>query len=540
MAMTGQESFKHALAELCKARFPIIYVTTWEEERVAECIQELAEDASLIKTPRKVMRWSSTRGFHGPNTGAVKDSTAPLKAFEHIASFPEPGLFLFLDMHPRFGCNGRPPDFDVIRRLRDLVVELRTSPQPKTVIFISPTLQLPPELQKDVTVLDFDLPSVDELRAVLEQMIETNTKVAVDRKELPRLIEAALGLTQQEAENTFARAMARDGKLDKDDVDVVLEEKRQIIKKTGVLEFIRTDQRIENVGGLDNLKRWLEKRNDSWTEEARKYNLPAPRGVLITGIPGCGKSLLAKAMSAVWKLPLLKLDVGRIFSGLVGSSEQNMREAIRTAEAVSPSILWIDEIEKGFGGQSSAGDSGTSSRVFATFLTWMQEKTRPVFVIATANNIDRLPPEMLRKGRFDEIFFVGQPTWAERKDIFRIHIGARVTHPDVMGDVTAQDDDLIGQLATRTDGFVGAEIEHIVESALFDAFAEKRAIRREDLFRAIGNTEPLCRTQAEQIKAIREWARNRAVAASKPDVNGEGVHAEGMPSGPAGRQPVDL
>ncbi|MCS4525217.1 AAA family ATPase [Clostridium botulinum] len=219
-----------------------------------------------------------------------------------------------------------------------------------------------------------------------------------------------MGLTLQEAENAFARAMVEDGKLNIDDIEVVLEEKCQVIKKTGILEFMKSDLKMEDVGGLENLKRWISKRNKSWLDSAQKYNLPAPKGVLITGVPGCGKSLTAKAISAMWQLPLLRLDMGKIFSGVVGSSEENMRKAIKTAEAVSPSILWIDEIEKGFGGASSSGDSGTSMRIFGTFLTWMQEKIKPVFVVATANNISNLPSELLRKGRFDEIFFVDLPT----------------------------------------------------------------------------------------------------------------------------------
>lgn len=212
--------------------------------------------------------------------------------------------------------------------------------------------------------------------------------------------------------------MIERGCLDQDSVDIIVEEKRQIIKKTGVLEYVKSDLNMDDVGGLGNLKKWLKKRNRAWMSEAASYNLPAPKGVLITGVPGCGKSLTAKAISAYWKLPLLRMDIGRIFSGIVGSSEENMRNAIKTAEAVAPSILWIDEIEKGFSGVGGSNDSGTSTRVFGTFLTWMQEKKNPVFVVATANNIHALPSEMMRKGRFDEIFFVDLPTFEERKAIF--------------------------------------------------------------------------------------------------------------------------
>ncbi len=311
-----------------------------------------------------------------------------------------------------FGVQGKNIDYNLIRKVRDLVTVLKASPNPKSVVFISPTVILPNELQKDVTILDFDLPTIDEIKRMLDEMIYVNEQsgrieMDLNEGEKEKICKAALGLTLQEAENAFARAMVEDGKLNIDDIEVVLEEKCQVIKKTGILEFMKSDLKMEDVGGLENLKRWISKRNKSWLDSAQKYNLPAPKGVLITGVPGCGKSLTAKAISAMWQLPLLRLDMGKIFSGVVGSSEENMRKAIKTAEAVSPSILWIDEIEKGFGGASSSGDSGTSMRIFGTFLTWMQEKTKPVFVVATANNINSLPSELLRKGRFDEIFFCG-------------------------------------------------------------------------------------------------------------------------------------
>ena len=297
-------------------------------------------------------------------------------------------------------------------------------------------------------------------------------------------------------------------------LSIILDEKNQVIKKTGMLEFVKSDLSIDDVGGLENLKRWLLKRNKSWSDTASKYNLPLPKGVLITGVPGCGKSLTAKAISAVWKLPLLRLDMGKIFSGIVGSTEENMRKAIQTAEAVAPSILWIDEIEKGFSGVSgSSGDGGISSRIFGTFLTWMQDKTKAVFVVATANNISNLPSEMLRKGRFDEIFFVDLPTEKERKDIFQLHLKKRLTNSEISGNVDINDG-LLTELSGRTEGFAGAEIEQIVVAALFEAFSEDRALEIKDLFKVISNMVPLSVTQSEQIMQIRNWANVRAVAAT--------------------------
>jgi SpoVK/Ycf46/Vps4 family AAA+-type ATPase len=250
--------------------------------------------------------------------------------------------------------------------------------------------------------------------------------------------------------------------------------------------------------------------------DAAEWAVPAPKGILITGIPGCGKSLTAKCVSTLWGLPLLRLDIGKVFSGLVGSSEQNMRGALKLAEAVSPSILWIDEIEKGFG-SSGGGDSGTSSRVFGTFLTWMQEKSSAVFVIATANKIDALPPEFLRKGRFDEIFFVDLPTAAERRPIWELHLSRRLQSGSRAAGAVKVDDPLLDDLVVISEGFSGAEIEQGVISACFDAFAEQRALLAEDLRRAVTNTVPLSVTQAEQITQIRRWADTRAVAATAAD-----------------------
>jgi SpoVK/Ycf46/Vps4 family AAA+-type ATPase len=287
-----------------------------------------------------------------------------------------------------------------------------------------------------------------------------------------------------------------------------MEEKIQVIKKTGILEFIKSDYSIKDIGGLDNLKNWLLKRNNSWSEQAKRYCIPAPKGVLVTGVPGCGKSLTAKAMSTIWQLPLLKLDFGKVFSGLVGSSEENMRRALATAEAVAPSILWIDEIEKGLSGLGSNGDSGVSSRIFGQFLTWMQEKESPVFVIATANNISNLPPELLRKGRFDEIFFVDLPTKQERIDIFKIHLLKRNK------DITKFD---LNLLAEKTNGYSGAEIEQAIISALYDAFDENREVELNDIIVNIEKSVPLSITMKEKIDWLRNWAKDRAVPASKQE-----------------------
>lgn len=518
MRQSANIEFKTLISNLMRARFPFLYIPTWEEERALSVIQAVAEDEVLIKTVRKVFTWSLTSGLAEMGKKYNDDLKDPLKCLDFIERYDQPAIFILKDLHIYFGVGGRQPDPQIIRKIRDLLPFLKQSINPKNVIIVSPTLTIPTELQKEITIVDFDLPTFSELKTILGEMIEANKasgRILIELTDLEeeKLAKAALGLTLHEAENAFARAMVDDGKLNIKDVDVILEEKRQIIKKSEILEFIKSDLNINDVGGLENLKRWLMKRNKSWLDSAQEYGLPSPRGVLITGVPGCGKSLVAKSISAMWQLPLLRLDMGKIFSGIVGSSEENMRKAIKTVEAVSPSILWIDEIEKGFSGTTQAGDSGTSSRIFGTFLTWMQEKTKPVFVVATANNIHSLPAEMLRKGRFDEIFFVDLPTKKERVEIFRLHMNKRLNSPKARGHFQI-DENILYQLAELTEGYAGAEIEQIVITALFEAFSEDRAITQEDFIKAIHTTVPLSVTQAEQIQGIREWANVRAVAAT--------------------------
>ena len=345
-----------------------------------------------------------------------------------------------------------------------------------------------------------------------------------------------MGLTVQEAENAFAKAMVNDGCLNVGDVDLIIQEKSQVIKKNNLLEYVDSKVNIDDVGGLENLKNWLRKRDKSWSSAAAKYGLPAPKGVLLTGVPGCGKSLVAKSISSMWHLPLLRFDVSKVFNMYVGNSESNMREAIKTAEAIAPCILWIDEIEKGFSGLGGGGDSGTSSRIFGTFLSWMQEKTKPVFVVATANNINGLPSEMMRKGRFDEIFFIDLPTFNERKQIFRVHLESRLKDPTVIGNFTI-DENSLNHLADLTEGFGGAEIEQIVIMGLFDAFSQSRSISMNDFENSIKNTVPLSVTQKEQIRSIRDWANIRAVAATaqedRKDYKLENIPEDNTPEPPS-------
>ncbi len=505
------------LTSFIKARFPYIYIESYEEDRVVKHIENILNNQ--LKTSREILVWSQSSGLKNRNK-LISNTKSPGQILEFIKKYEQNAIFILFDFHVFFGNNHRAGDNETIRQLRDLIPYIKRSEARKTVIFVSPELNIPQTLEKDIVIYDFNLPNLEQIKDSLNRMISINTKVDssnLSEEDKDKLCKAALGLTMQETENAFALAMVNDGKLNAKDIKVVLEEKMQVIRKNGLLEYVQTDLDIDDIGGLDNLKKWLLKRNNSWSEKAKKYCIPSPKGVLVTGVPGCGKSLTAKAMSAIWNLPLLRLDLGKIFSGIVGSSEENLRKAIKTVEAVSPSILWVDEIEKGLSGATSSNDGGVSTRIFGAFLTWMQEKTAPVFVIATANNISKLPPELLRKGRFDEIFFVDLPTFNERKEIFSVHLKKRLKDEEVTRDIKPDDENLIRYLAEHTEGFIGSEIEQVVITALCDAFFENRALEFQDFVKAIENTVPLSKTQKEQIVALREWANIRAVSASSKE-----------------------
>lgn len=520
--MTELTSFQQTLTELIRARNPVLLVETQEPDRVLDAVDELLA-AGAIPRGRAVQTYTLTSGLH-TRSGQAGHRVAPEQALLDAIKVSEPTIFVFQDVHHQLGVGGRPAEPGLVRAILDAAAAFRTGPVAHTLLIVAPGLTLPLDLEKAVTVVDLPLPSASEISAALDQFLAANRdaiSVDLDAADRERLIQAAQGLTLAEAENAFARAIVTDRVLNADDIGLILKEKQQTIRKSGLLEFIPPAGNLGEVGGLDNLKKWLLKRDGAWLPEAAEWAVPAPKGLLITGVPGCGKSLTAAAISSQWGLPLLRLDVGRVFSGLVGSSEQNMRNALKLAEAVAPSILWIDEIEKGFGSAASAGgDSGTSSRVFGTFLTWMQEKKSSVFVIATANKIDALPPEFLRKGRFDEIFFVDLPTRAERQLIWELHLGKHLSPPSRAGGRVELSEPTLSELAGASEGFSGAEISQAVISACFDAFAERRPVEKDDLLRAIRNTVPLSVTQAEQITRIREWAESRAVSATAEAARG--------------------
>jgi len=478
-----------------KARYPIIYLVTSEENRAEKLLERAGQ---LSKKP--CFTWSATGGYY--NTSKFGKDTTPVNALNTIMDYAEPGIFILKDFHPYL------EDPIVIRKLRDIVANLKKSF--KTLFIISPLLVLPPGLEKDITPIDIPIPSTKEIKQILLQLINPlkqakKIDVKLDNDLVEKVVNASRGLTEGELENLFAKIIVSNRTFDEKDLPFVVAEKKKLIRKSGLLEYYDFSESIDTVGGLDKLKNWLNQRGMAFSQKARDFGLPDPKGMLLLGVQGCGKSLAAKATSSLWNLPLLKLDVGKIFDAYLGSSEKNIREAIKIAEALSPNILWLDEIDKGFSGMGSgqSGDFGASARVFGTFLTWMQEKTHPVFVLATANNIENLPPELLRKGRFDEIFFVDLPINEERESIFKIHFHKRKRNPDNF-DITS--------FVEKTKGFTGAEIEQLIISGLYCAFAEDREIEDKDIFNEIEETVPLSVTYKERIDSLRIWADKRARA----------------------------
>jgi ATP-dependent 26S proteasome regulatory subunit len=502
-APAGTPKFVSDLDTLIRARYPLIYLVSWEEQRLDAILHDVAQNHA-----KALLQWSVTRGLRrvsGARSISISEqSRDPMEALASIGKLTEASLVVLKDFHA-FLDNPA-----LVRALRELAQDLKSSYT--TVILLSPSLTIPVELEKEISVLDVPLPSFRDLYQLLKEIANVvrrgnKARVELNKEQAENIVKAAQGLTLSEAENAFAKAIAHDGVLDKDDIKLVLEEKRQVIRKSGLLEFVNVEQELSHVGGLDELKGWLTGRIGAFGEPARKFGLPAPKGLLLLGVQGCGKSLTAKAVASHWALPLLRLDVGRIFSSLIGSSEENLRKAIRVAESVSPAVLWIDEIEKGLAGSSGAAvtDSGVSARVFGALLTWLQEKTAPVFVVATANRIDLLPPELLRKGRFDEIFFIDLPSSDERREIFRIHIARRQRDPAAFD---------LDALSTAAEGFSGAEIEQALIAGLYHAFGEGTDLRHAHVIRAVEESVPLSATMGEEISRLREWSKNRTRPAS--------------------------
>ena len=490
-------AFPEEFSLLLRSRYPILYIPTREEERVeasiALCAKSLGE--------RSIYIWDFVDGYQGNPNDAGFGKRNPVLALEFIEKLsPTVGAIVILRDFHRFL-----DDVSVSRKLRNLARALKS--QPKNIVILSPQLTIPDDLSEIMTVLEFPLPNPVTIRDEIDRVLSALSQ-SLDEQILDELVQSCQGLTIDRIRRVLARSIAMHNKLQANDVELILEEKRQTIRQTQILDFYPTTEDITDIGGLDNLKDWLIRRGGSFSAKARQYGLPYPKGLMLVGIQGTGKSLSAKAIAHHWHLPLLRLDVGRLFGGLVGESESRTRQMVQLAEALAPCVLWIDEIDKAFAGADGRGDSGTSSRVFGTFITWMAEKTSPVFVVATANNIQSLPPELLRKGRFDEIFFVGLPSRDERRSIFSVHLTR--LRPQAL-----QRYDL-DRLAYETPDFSGAEIEQTLIEAMHIGFSQNRDFTTDDILESASQMVPLARTAQEQIAALQAWAASgKARLASK-------------------------
>ncbi|MBN1572523.1 MAG: AAA family ATPase [Deltaproteobacteria bacterium] len=489
--------------KLVSAKQSLIYVVTWEEGRLQLLLEKLAQ--TMFSTPVKFFTWESTNGL-SLNGKGIEGTKDPISAIDRAIGMQENAIFLFKDLHRDMENN-----YLLARKLRDAYDALAASY--KTIFIVAPMLSLPYELNKEMAVVDMDLPAYEEIAALFNSIAASfakskGMKAQLTPEEKDALIHGAMGLTFDEAKNAFTKAMMGRKLLDVSALKVILQEKEQLIRKTGILEFVAEKPSIEDIGGLGNLKDWLAARTKSLSPDAAKYGLTPPKGFLMTGISGCGKSLTVQAVSSYWNLPLIRLDMNRVYSGLMGSPEESLAVALKIVEAMAPCVLWVDEIEKGIGSYSGETRDMNVGRIFAMFLTWMQEKRGFVFVAATANEIEMLPPEILRKGRFDEIFFVDLPGVTERMQIFNVHLKKRKQDPRKYN---------LEDLAKATEGYVGAEIEQCVISALFEAFQQNRELVMDDLMKGIGRMVPLSTTMQEDIKRIKRWAFNRAVLASKPE-----------------------
>lgn len=490
--------FQKELETYFRSRFTLICVVSYEEECILEHLKEICE-----RTNRKLYTWDHAEFFKvvvGEGTPPVAKD--PISALAAVENFPDDTVFVLCDFHQCWVGQPR-----VVRKLRRLAQKFRYAK--KTLVITMPQWRLPDELKDDAVMLDFPAPGMVELDDILSRLTATpGVRVNLTTQGRDKLLRSALGLSTNHARRIFSKAIVSKGGLDERDIDLVNSEKKQIIRDSGALEFFSPSETIGDVGGLDVLKEWLRTRERAFSREAREYGLPAPKGIALIGIPGTGKSLTAKMIAGLWHLPLIRLDLGALFGSLVGQSEENTRRALSLAETISPCLLWIDEIEKGL--SVGGGDAGTSMRVFASILSWMQEKTRPVFVVATANNISMLPPELLRRGRVDEIFFLDLPTPAERREIFDVHIRKR-KRPLQGFDME--------RLVAASEGYVGAEIEQAVIDAMYIAFSDRESPGRdfttEDVLRALSRQVPISHSQRETIEGLRRWlSEGRAQSAS--------------------------
>lgn len=506
--------------EKAKAGYPAIYLQTSEDVRSQREIQE-----ATVALGRDLYIYTFGKGLtkHGGKTPQlVQNTEAPPEALDIIAKIGTPDkstglnskvVVILRDFHEFL------EDPLIKSKIKDILPDYKISK--RMLIITAPIVKLPPELEKEFALVESALPDKKQIGELLDGIVEGTGLVGKDVPDLNRrkeLIEAAMGLTTGEAENALSLSMVKP-RIDKNpniwDPSIVMSEKCQSLRKTGLLEFIPVaSEGLKQVGGLDLLKEWVRRRKNCFTDKAKEFGLPAPKGILMVGPPGSGKSLSAKAISGELHMPLLRLDMGKMFGSLVGQSEANMRQAIQVAEAISPCILWIDEIEKGLAGSNAGAlDSGVGARVLGTILTWMQEKTSPVFVYATSNDVTQLPPELLRKGRFDEMFSVTFPNMQEREEIFSIHLKKKKRYNLIENGKMDLDN-----LVNRSDGYSGAEIEACINEALFTAFDAGKDLDQLDIIDALDQTVPLSKTMKEKLAKLDEWCKVRTRPASRKEM----------------------
>ncbi len=495
--------FKEELRALIAARYPLIYLVSFEEQRIEEILLAIGREMG-----KKLVTWTITQGLvQLPGRKPLNNTADPIKALDAIRETPPEGTYLYVlkDFHPFLN------DVTVVRQVRDTVYHLMATNS--SLFILSPVTNIPKELEKIITLIDCPLPTSEDFEMLLhdfQKRYGCQASFNLDGKDREAIVKNLLGLTRTEAENILARVLVKDRRLSAEDLPLIIKEKEQIIRRSGILEYIPLKENFTRVGGLNNLKKWLENKRKIFDDAAREFGVDTPKGVLLIGVPGCGKSLTAKAVAGAWTIPLIRFDLGKVFGMYVGQSEENIRNAIKTAESVAPCVLWIDELEKAVAGTGSGGnlDSGVTSRVFGTFITWLNERSKPVFVVATANDIRYLPPELMRKGRFDEIFFVDLPNQKEREEIFAVQLYKRRRNPS--------DFDL-KHLAAISEGFTGSDIEGVVKAAIEKSYIENmRQLTTDDLAFAIGETIPLSTTMKEKIETLRKWAQSRARPASTP------------------------
>ena len=504
------EAIYSKIKDMLKAYYPVLYLTSFEYDRTKQKIEGIVNILKSEKKDVRLFNWNCVDGLRlidGNSQSPVlnrdgEEIIEPEETLKYILNDRETSkdIFILEDF------NNYIEEENVKFYIRSIAERARHTNS--HAIVLSAVYKLPVELEKYVTVLNIPLPDRGDMEKTLG-VVERQCKINLSLEMRNRMVDAALGMTSMEADLAFCLAAVKDD-LGPNAPYTVSSEKEQIIKKSGILDFFPKNESLKDVGGMEILKDWLYKRQKAYEKKARDFGLQEPKGLLLLGVPGCGKSLTAKSIASFWNMPLLRLDIGKVYQGLVGSSEDNIRKAIATAEAVAPCVLWIDEIEKGLNGVQSSGstDGGVTSRIFSTILTWMQEKTSPVFVVATANNINLLPPELLRKGRFDEIFFVDLPTAKERENIFSIHLIKKGQDPSHFP---------MEMLVKISEGFNGAEIEECIKEAMFAAYVdnpENPVLKAAHIMNAITQTVPLSTTMKEQINSLRSWAATRAKNAS--------------------------